>query len=441
MPKKLNRMIIPVVLLLAIASSNQAQEKIDLSTLIDRVLTENYQVKIVRNEVLQAANNNTLGNAGFLPTVDLQGTASKAINNTRQELFNGSIREGEDAETKAYSGYVEANWTIFDGFRMFAMRDKLSLLEQVGTIEARYFMEQTIADVSVSYYQLIRENNLLGNLQKTLEVSRFRYQLEAKKRQVGSGTTLEYNLALMDYHTDSLAMIEQKQIIKSLQIQLNRLTRRDPDAVLIPTDQELMLKGIADKETLTDKAVTANKDIKLAMIQELIAEKNIRLQQASRYPQVDVYGRYAYSRQKNDIGVTELNRTYGRTYGITVRLNLFDGGKLNRAIANEKLAGENSVLTRQNTIEVIVSEVLDRYYEHRSLMKQQAIARENIRLAEQSQEIARTRLEKGAINGYDFRQTQLSVITARNQLTQINFSVRSLEIEIDRLTGNLESLL
>jgi outer membrane protein TolC len=427
--------------LLAFASTNQAQEKMDLRSLIDRVLTENYQVKIVRNEALQAANNNTLGNAGFLPTVDLQGTTSKAINNTRQELFNGTIREGEDAETKAYSGYVEANWTIFDGFRMFAMRDKLSLLEQVGTIEARYFMEQTIADVSVAYYQLIRENNLLGNLRKTLEVSRFRYQLEAKKRQVGSGTTLEYNLALMDYHTDSLAMIEQQQVIKSLQIQLNRLTRRDPDAVLIPTDQELILKGIADKETLTDKAVTANKDVKLAMIQELIAEKNIRLQQASRYPQVDVYGRYAYSRQKNDIGVTELNRTYGRTYGITVRLNLFDGGKLNRAIANEKLAGENSVLTRQNTIEVIMSEVLDRYYEHRSLMKQQAIARENIRLAEQSQEIARTRLEKGAINGYDFRQTQLSVITARNQLTQINFSIRSLEIEIDRLTGNLENLL
>ncbi|MGV8094632.1 MAG: TolC family protein [Mangrovibacterium sp.] len=441
MLKKLNRIIIPAVLLLAIASTNQAQEKMDLRSLIDRVLTENYQVKIVRNEALQAANNNTLGNAGFLPTVDLQGTTSKAVNNTRQELFNGSTREGEDAETKAYSGYVEANWTIFDGFRMFAMRDKLSLLEQVGTIEARYFMEQTIADVSVAYYQLIRENNLLGNLRKTLEVSRFRYQLEAKKRQVGSGTTLEYNLALMDYHTDSLAMIEQQQVIKSLQIQLNRLTRRDPDAILIPTDQELILKGIADKETLTDKAITANKDIKLAMIQELIAEKNIRLQQASRYPQVDVYGRYAYSRQKNDIGVTELNRTYGRTYGITIRLNLFDGGKLNRAIANEKLAGENSVLTRQNTIEVIASEVLDRYYEHRSLMKQQVIARENIRLAEQSQEIARTRLEKGAINGYDFRQTQLAVITARNQLTQINFSIRSLEIEIDRLTGNLESLL
>lgn len=441
MQKKLNKIVLLSGLLLAFAWNNQAQEKIDLSSLIDRVLTENYQVKIVRNEALQAANNNTPGNAGFLPTVDLQGTTSRAVNNTHQELFNGTTREGKDAKTKAYSGFVEANWTVFDGFRMFAMRDKLSLLEQVGTIEARYFIEQTIADVSVAYYRLILETDLLSNLRKTFMVSQFRYKLEAKKRQVGSGTTLDYNLALMDYNTDSLAVIEQEQVIKSLQIQLNRLTRRDPDAVLIPAEQELTLKGIADKETLTDRAIQANKDIKLAMIRELIAEKDIRIQQASRYPQVDVYGRYAYSRQKNDIGVTELNRTYGRTYGITVRLNLFDGGNLNKAIANEKLASENSVLTRQNTIEVIISEILDRFYEYRSLMKQQSVSRENIRLAGQSQEIARTQLEKGAIDGYNFRQTQLSVIAVQNQLTQINFAIRSLEIEIDRLTGNLESLL
>jgi outer membrane protein TolC len=382
-----------------------------------------------------------LGNAGFLPVLDLQGTTSRAINNTRQELFNGTTREGEDAQTKAYSGFIEANWTVFDGFRMFAMRDKLAMLEQVGTIEARYFMEQTIADISIAYYQLIQENTLLSNLRKTFVVSRFRYELEAKRRQVGSGTTLEYNLALMDYNSDSLAAIEQEQVIKSLQIQLNRLTRRDPDAVIIPAETELESKGIADKETLTDKAIVANKDIQMAMIRELIAEKDIRIQQASRYPQVDVYGRYAYSRQKNDIGVTELNRTYGRTYGLTIRLNLFDGGKLNKTIDNEKLAVENSGLTRQNAIELIASEVLDRYYEYQSLVKQQSIATENIRLAERSQEIARTQFEQGAINGYDFRQTQLSVITARNQLTRINFSIRSLEIGIDRLTGNLENLL
>ncbi|MDX9880856.1 MAG: TolC family protein [Prolixibacteraceae bacterium] len=440
MQKKMNKIILTIFLLM-LAGKHQAQEPVSLPILIDRVLTENYQIKIVRNEALQASNNNTLGNAGFLPSVGVQGTTSGATNNTHQELFNGTIRDGEDAKSKVYSTLVEANWTIFDGFRMFAQRDKLSLLEQIGSIDARYFMEQTIADVSVAYYQLVKEMTLLHNLRKTCNVSRFRFRLEEKKKQVGSSTALAYNLAMMDYHADSLDVISQEQLIKSLQIELNRLARNNPESPLVPADHEFNPEGIAARELLTEQAIQANKNIRLAQIQELIAEKNVRIQQAARYPQIDVYGRYSYSKQTNEVGVTQLNRTYGRTFGITVRFNLYNGGTLNKAIANEKLASENSILTRQNTTELITADILDNYYEYQSLVKQQALARENIRLAEKSQEIARTQFEKGAIDGYDFRQTQLSVINAQNRLTQIGFSIKVLEIEINRLTGKLKNLL
>ncbi len=441
MQKKLNKITILVALLLATALQQKAQEPVTLSGLVDRVLSENYQVRMVRNEALKAVNNNTPGNAGFLPSVSLQGTTSGATNNTHQELFNGTVRDGEDAKSKAYSAFVEANWTVFDGFKMFALRDKLSLLEQVGAIDARYFIEQTIADVSVAYYQLVKEMALLDNLRKACVVSRFRHRLEEKKRQVGSGTTLAYNLALMDYHADSLDVIDQEQLIKSLQIQLNRLSRTDPDLQLLPADREFVPQGIASKEVLAEQAIQANKNIRLAQLQEMIAEKNVRISQAARYPQVDTYGRYSYSKQTNEVGVTQLNRTYGRTFGITVRFNLYNGGTLNKAIANEKLSGENSVMARQNTTELINAEMLDKYYEYQSLVKQEALARKNLELVEKSQEIARTQYEKGAIDGYNFRQTQLSVINAQNRLVQTGFLLKVLEVEIKKLTGQMDGLL
>ncbi len=441
MQKKLNKALLLVFTVTAVTASLRAQQKTSLSELIDRVLTENYQIKIVRNEAKQAANNNSLGNAGFLPTVYTDDTYSRSNNNTHQELYTGTVKDGKNAKSTVLSGYVEADWTIFDGFSMFAKRDKLSLLQQLGIINARYYAEQTIADVSVAYYQLIREINLLGNLRRSCEISRFRYLLEQKRRQVGSGTTLENNLALSDYNSDSLALISQEQTIKSLQIKLNRFTRQDPDLTVFPADTELKATGIAPKDSLLKEAINANKDIKMAMIQELIAEKDVRIQQAARYPQIGLYGKYGYSKQTNDIAVTQLNRTYGRTVGITVRLNLFDGGNLNKAVANEKLSNENTILTRENTSDLVTSEILDDYYEYQSLLRQQSIAGENVRLAEKSQEIAKIQFEKGAINGYDFRQTQTTVINAWNELTEINFSIQSLEIEIDRLTGKLERLL
>jgi hypothetical protein len=39
------------------------------------------------------------------------------------------------------------------------------------------------------------------------------------------------------------------------------------------------------------------------------------------------------------------------------------------------------VLTRQNTTELIAADVLDKYYEYQSLVKQQALAESNIQLA------------------------------------------------------------
>ena len=433
--------LIATLIFVVFAIHCSAQDVVDLSMLIDRVLTENYQVKIVRNEAQQAANNNTIGNAGFLPTVDLQGTNSRAWNNTRQKMYSGDIREGDNAETKILNGYIEAAWTVFDGFRMFATRDKLFTLEQIGNLDAKYFIEQTITDVSIAYYQLVSEINLLENLQKTLAVSQFRYKLQGKKRNVGAGTTLDYNLAIMDYHSDSLAVIRQEQVIKSLQIQLNRLTKQDLDIALKPANKELTSQGIGNKEALAQQAVESNKSIRLSMLQEIIADKNIRIAKSSRYPEVNLTGRYSFSRQNMEIGVTQENRTYGTTIGINVRMNLFDGLRLRQIIKNEELTKENTSLMRQNTTDIVTSEILDCYYEYQSLLNQQSLAKQNILLAESSQSIASVQLEGGSINGYDFRQTQLAVINAQNQLIRINFSLKALEIEIGRLTGQLSDVL
>jgi hypothetical protein len=89
MKKRTNKIFLLMAFASVFSFSGRAQETLSLPQLIDRVLTENYQVKIVRNEALLAANNNTLGNAGFLPTLDIQATNSNAANNTHQELFNG----------------------------------------------------------------------------------------------------------------------------------------------------------------------------------------------------------------------------------------------------------------------------------------------------------------------------------------------------------------
>jgi len=414
-----------------------AQEKFDLAILVDRVLTENYQVKIFRNEEIINQNNNTLGNAGFLPQVSIQGTRSETINNTKQKLFNGTVREGTGAKNTNLNGFVRADWTIFDGFGMFARRDQLGILEDMGRTETKYYIEQTISDVATLYFQLIRSRIRLANYQQTLAVSRFRADLEKKKLGVGSSNALLYNQAFIDYNTDSLLVIEQQRTIKSLEIQINRIINRDPDLPVEAIDADLALEALEEKQSLMEAAVANNQQLQLADLNEMLAEANIKIQKSDLYPQVSIFGQYSYSKSTNEIGVTESNRSYGIQYGVTVRFNLFNGRNETREVRNAQIVSQNNSIAKEDVNREVEATVLNLYYQHEALRRQLSIAQANVQAAEKSQLIAREQLEKQAISGYDFRLTQLSVINAYNSVTEIKFNLKSLEVELNRMTGML----
>ncbi|MEQ9210693.1 MAG: TolC family protein, partial [Pseudomonadales bacterium] len=69
-------------LLFFLSTSLLAQETDSLWTVEEVVglaLEQNYDIRLERNNLSIAANNNSLGNAGFLPTVELIGNANKTV--------------------------------------------------------------------------------------------------------------------------------------------------------------------------------------------------------------------------------------------------------------------------------------------------------------------------------------------------------------------------
>ena len=425
------------LLFLVVSPGIDGQETFDLSALINRVLTENYQVLIVRNQEQIAVNNNTIGNAGFLPTVDIQGTTSQSNNNTRIEFFSGTVRENPSAKSSNLNGYVNMNWTVFDGFRMFAMKDQLEILQEMGEMDTRYYIEQTISDIAVSWYQLIKENILLDNLKQTLDISRFRLFLEKKKLDVGSGNLLLYNQAMVDYNSDSLAMMSQKRLIKSLVIYINRIANLDPELEMKMINTSLLPEMVAEKDSLIARAIQSNREIRLAMLQEMVSESNIRIQKADYYPEINLYGQYSYNKQSNEVGTVQFGKTYGRQAGVTVRFNLFNGFNDKREIVNTKIILENTTLEKEKITYQVKSTVLDNYYQHQSILQQLIITDQNTLAAQKSLDIAKIQYEQGAISGFDFRQTQLSLIRMQNAATILRFTLKSLEIELNRLSGEI----
>lgn len=123
-----------VILFLPLASSfsalyAQSTDTLRISDAIKIGLENNFSLRIARNEKLVARNNNTLGAAGFLPKVDISSSASETNYDIRQELATGNVNEFNNYPTKSTYGGVQLSWTLFDGFAMFANRQRLSTLE------------------------------------------------------------------------------------------------------------------------------------------------------------------------------------------------------------------------------------------------------------------------------------------------------------------------
>lgn len=421
-------------ILISVSSLANAQT---LQELINIALANNYQIRVLKNEAQVAANNNTMGNAGQLPTVSLDGAYSTSINNTRQEFADGSVREGNNAKNTNVNLSVLANWTIFNGFSVYARKNQLAYLEELGELNSKFYIEQTVSDIVMAYYQLVYETQLLNFYQKSLEISSFRLKLEGKRKELGSSTAMAYGQALVDYQSDSILLLNQQQSIQSLKIELNRIIGNPLENDIIISENEFLFAPFEGKEALQKTIENNNSQLEQQRLQELIAETDLRMSKANRYPKVDLFAGYQYSKTFSEVGFFSSNQNYGPTVGVSVSFNLFNGGAVNREIKNTKLFVENASLSKEEVNQNIQAEVLQLYSKHLSLLERIALAKSNVSTMQNVYETASEQLKKGAINGYDFRLTQLTLLNNELTLMQLQLTAKATEINLNRLSGTV----
>jgi outer membrane protein TolC len=163
------------------------------------------------------------------------------------------------------------------------------------------------------------------------------------------------------------------------------------------------------------------------------------MSKANRYPKIDLFAGYQYSKTFSEVGFFSSNQKYGPTVGVSVSFNLFNGGAVNREIKNTKIFTENSQLTKQDVTQNINADVLKLYNEHVSLGKRITLAKSNVATMQKVYETASEQLKKGAINGYDFRLTQLTLLNSELTLMQLQLASKAIEISLNRLSGTVLS--
>ena len=111
-----------------------AQQLLTLDEAIATALQNNYDIQLSKNDSMVAALDYSYRNAAFLPA--LNGTLGTTWNNNnqRQTLADGSKREQKSIRSHNTAASVALNWTLFDGLKMFAIKDKAAEYVQLGSL-------------------------------------------------------------------------------------------------------------------------------------------------------------------------------------------------------------------------------------------------------------------------------------------------------------------
>ena len=122
------RNLYTTLLFVIIGFSAQAQELLTLEDAVKIALENNYDIKIAENNSKIDATNNSLANAGMLPSLNANFTNNNSQLNTTQTQADGSERKLDNAKNMNLTYGVGLDWTIFDGLSMFARKEQLQVL-------------------------------------------------------------------------------------------------------------------------------------------------------------------------------------------------------------------------------------------------------------------------------------------------------------------------
>ncbi len=415
-----------------------AQDTLSLSQALTLALENNYGISLAENESRIAELNNTYGNAGFLPKVDVSAARSRNVNNTYQKYFNGTEREGDNAVSNSINTGVQLNWTIFDGFNMFIQRKKLEELEAMGGTQLRSVIENTIAQVIIAYYEIAAQNMLTDVYAEAVQLSSERKRFARAMIDIGSGSELSYLQSAVDLNSDSAIYMQQLVILENSKAELNRLLCRDLHTTFevfseIPLNDNLLY------EQLWTLIQEQNPDLRRARSNLLITSLDTRSYKSLMYPRINLNTGYSFNKSESEVGFMMLNRNLGLTMGISLSYNIFDGFNTRNDIHIAKIR-EESALAELNQAELdMKSELLRIYNDYLINLQLVKFESENRSLALRNLEVAMEKYRIGAISDIELRETQQKLMDAETRYLLSQYRSKIAETELLRLSGQLST--
>ncbi|RAJ04019.1 outer membrane protein TolC [Chitinophaga skermanii] len=446
---KLIRVYITAALMLGYSASvvaqtepaPQASNMLTLEQAIDLALKNNFDIRLAKTSAELAANDWQYANLALAPRVN--GTATRLWTNShsKQEFANGSKNEVDGIKNTNTTASVNLQWTLFDGLKMFATREKAQALRDAGELAVKDRMVNTVAAVINSYYNVVQLKQQLRAITEQMSISEERVKLSDAKFQTGLGPKTDLLQAKVDLNAQKQVRLRQLTLINQGKTNLNQLLAVNEASIsydvldTIPVNMNLPYGELKENFLKTNTLVKGlEKNIEISQL-------GVKERKGEFYPTISFNSAYNFNTAKSNQAVNQFssifNRNNGFNYGFTASVPIFNALNAHRNLKAAKLDVLTQQLTLDDQIVKLNTQFNNAYNDYTYFKDAFELEEENILLAKENVMVALERFRQGVSTTLELKEAQQSLEDAYTRLILARYNTKVAETELLRLRGDI----
>ncbi|EJW97167.1 outer membrane protein TolC [gut metagenome] len=409
-----------------------------LAQIISQGLQNNFQIKISLNSERMAENNATRANAGYYPTINLSGGYNGQLqsSNTTLRHQEGTAKERNALNHGGRLG-INAEWMIFDGFKIQTNYKRLQELRRQSATQTRITLENYVADLTAEYYNFVQEGIRMHNLRNAVALSKERLRIVQERYIIGSASRLELQQAQVDFNADSAKSLKQYERLATSRIRLNELMASEKvNEKIYVQDSVIELNKVLKVDKLWASTSRINAQLIKASQNKTLAQLDWESVKSRDYPYVKLNADYSYQYTENNRGSTDHRHNWGGNIGVTVGYKLFDGNR-QRQRRNARLQMENAELEERDLELTLKADLEDLWQAYQNNLRLLNLERENLIAAKENHYIAHERYMLGDLSGIEMREAQQSLLDAEERILVAEYNTKLCEISLLQISGNI----
>lgn len=437
-----------LILFLSVFSGVFGQENfLTKDDAIALALENNFGIKVAKNQIEIANNNQGILNSGYLPT--LSGTASAAYSRDDSTIefpgqFNADNSPRADvnldkAEAQRYNSSLNLNYTLFDGLGRLYNYKSLKEEYQLSQLQARETIENTMLQLFSVYFQVARLSENSNVLKQALQISKDRYNRAEYAFEYGQNTKLDILNAQVDVTNDSIAMLTIEQQLVNAKRDLNVVLNQN----LNETFQVDTLVQFIPRLQLDDyllQALTNNVAVLQTEKNLKINEYDIKVIKSGYLPRLGMTGSYGWNLNQSAAsaffpGTNNATNNLGLSANLT--WNLFDGGSTTVRVRNSKIAYANQEILKKQVELEVDRDIQNAKAIYDNLLKVFEIQEQNVITNQNNFERSKEQFQLGRITSIEFRQAQINLLNASTNKNLAKYDAKLAELQLLQLTGQL----